>query len=200
MKFTSVLASLAIAVPAMANNWATYPSVAKTQSVNGFDPINSLLPECAQECPHYDTDNTPCPYWDTGCLCVMPQWSGAVAECFIESCSGDDLEKATSLAYSLCTKVGANVWMMPSSISSALSAAVAEGETDAETTTESQASETGETTSETGTTTAGNLTSSGSSSSSTTASEDSSSTASSGSRMIGYSLMAAVMLPLLSMM
>lgn len=112
------------ATSALASQWDTYPQVPKTASVNGFsDPIKSKLPSCASECADFSTKNTPCPYWDTGCLCVMPQWSGQVAACIAKSCSGEDVASATSLAYSLCSSVGANVWMMPGSLSTSLSEA-----------------------------------------------------------------------------
>ncbi|KAM9935928.1 hypothetical protein OXX80_004512 [Metschnikowia pulcherrima] len=106
----------------LASQWDTYPSVAKTASINGFaDPIMSNLPTCAQDCVSFSVSNTPCPYWDTGCLCVMPQWSGEVAECIISKCSeASDVASATSAAYSLCSSVGANVWMMPASLSTEL--------------------------------------------------------------------------------
>ncbi|ABN66274.1 putative glycosyl phosphatidylinositol protein, partial [Scheffersomyces stipitis CBS 6054] len=108
----------------VANNWATYPKVPKTASINGFaDPIYALLPECAKECVKFSTGNTPCPYWDTGCFCVMPQWSGLVGQCVAEKCAGSDVVVATSLATSLCYRVGANTWMMPASISTELSVA-----------------------------------------------------------------------------
>mmetsp|Transcript_3861 Transcript_3861/g.3755 ORF Transcript_3861/g.3755 Transcript_3861/m.3755 type:complete len:194 (+) Transcript_3861:37-618(+) len=110
-----------------ASNWATYPSVPKTASINGFaDPIYTKLPSCAQDCVDIDTDNTPCPYWDTGCFCVMPQWAGEVAECFVSQCDGSDIASATSLALSLCSSAGANQWLIPASLSTALSSAVAE--------------------------------------------------------------------------
>lgn len=106
------------------DEWSTYPSVPHTASINGFaDPIYEDLPECARQCVELSTKNTPCPYWDTGCFCVMPQWSGIVGSCIAESCRGDEVAKATSLAYSLCTKVGADVWNMPSSVLSLLSLA-----------------------------------------------------------------------------
>lgn len=102
-------------------NWDTYPSVPETASVNGFsDNVKSVFPKCAVDCGDFSTSNTPCPYWDTGCLCVMPQWSGEVASCIAESCTGSDVASATSLALSLCSRVGANLWMMPASISTAL--------------------------------------------------------------------------------
>lgn len=119
---------------AFGSNWATYPQVPKTASINGFaDPIYTKLPDCAQECVEFDTDNTPCPYWDTGCFCVMPQWAGEVAECLVSKCSGDDISSATSLATSLCSSVGANQWLIPASLSTALSSAVTENK-DKETT------------------------------------------------------------------
>lgn len=109
---------------ALASQWDTYPSVPKSASINGFaDPIYSKLPECAKECVTLSTKSTPCPYWDTGCFCVMPQWSGLVGSCFAEKCQGSDVASATSLAYSLCESVGANIWMMPASISTELSLA-----------------------------------------------------------------------------
>lgn len=102
-------------------NWDTYPSVPQTASINGFsDNVKSKFPTCAVDCADFSTSNTPCPYWDTGCLCVMPQWSGQVASCIAESCTGKDVESATSLAFSLCSKVGANMWVMPASISTEL--------------------------------------------------------------------------------
>lgn len=111
----------------LANNWETYPAVPKTASINGFaDPIYSKLPDCAKDCVKASTGNTPCPYWDTGCLCVMPQWSGLVAQCIAEECSDKAVVSATSLAYSLCSSVGANVWLMPSSITAALTKAAGE--------------------------------------------------------------------------
>ncbi|OBA22635.1 CFEM-domain-containing protein [Metschnikowia bicuspidata var. bicuspidata NRRL YB-4993] len=105
-----------------ANNWKTYPAVPKTATINGFaDPILSSLPSCAQECVEISVSNTPCPYWDTGCLCVMPQWSGQVAECIVASCTAaTDVASATLAAYSLCSSVGANLWMMPASLLTAL--------------------------------------------------------------------------------
>lgn len=116
-----------------ANNWATYPSVPKTASINGFaDPIYTKLPDCAQDCVDIDTDNTPCPYWDTGCFCVMPQWAGLVAECFVSKCEGEEVASATSLAVSLCSSVGANQWLMPASLSTALSSAVGNKEKDSD--------------------------------------------------------------------
>lgn len=131
MKFISVFCLLA---SVLASNWDTYPSVPKTASINGFaDPIKSKLPSCAVNCVDYSTGNTPCPYWDTGCLCVMPQWSGLVGECIASNCTGSDVASATSLAFSLCSSVGANLWMMPASISTELS--VAAGKAVAELTT-----------------------------------------------------------------
>lgn len=127
MKLSSVALTLIAAKVASANNWETYPEVPKTASINGFaDPIYDDLPECARECVELSTGNTPCPYWDTGCLCVMPQWSGAVAQCIAESCREDDVVSATSMAYSLCSEVGADLWLMPASITAALTSAAGE--------------------------------------------------------------------------
>jgi cobalamin biosynthesis Mg chelatase CobN len=111
---------------AFAVNYATYPKVPKTASINGFaDPILEFLPECAKECVKFSTGNTPCPYWDTGCFCVMPQWAGLVGKCVAEKCKGNDVVSATSLATSLCVKVGANTWIIPKSIESDLATAAA---------------------------------------------------------------------------
>lgn len=125
MLFPKILMTISIlAASARGDNWATYPAVPKTATINGFaDPIKSLFPSCAADCADLSTNNTPCPYWDTGCLCIMPQWAGQVAGCIALSCSGSDVVSATSLAYSLCSKVGANLWMMPGSVSTALSKA-----------------------------------------------------------------------------
>lgn len=110
----------------VAANWDTYPQVPQTASINGFaDYIYADLPSCAKECVKSSTSNTPCPYWDTGCLCVMPQWSGEVAECFAEKCTSEaDAYTASSLAVSLCYRVGAGMWAMPSSVSDEIAAAV----------------------------------------------------------------------------
>ena len=46
-------------------------AVSRTASINGFsDPLYDAVPECAQACLVRSTSNTPCPYWDAGCLCV----------------------------------------------------------------------------------------------------------------------------------
>lgn len=114
-----------------AENFATYPKVPKTASMNGFaDPIYTKLPNCARSCVDNDIGNTPCPKWDTGCFCVMPQWSGEVGECFASKCSGSDISSATSLALSLCSKVGANNWLMPKQVSSQLESAASKSSKD----------------------------------------------------------------------
>ncbi|CUM57521.1 unnamed protein product [Debaryomyces tyrocola] len=105
------------------NQWATFPSVARTASINGFaDNIYDSLPECARSCVEADTGSTPCPYWDTGCLCVMSNWSGPVAECIAEKCKGDNVDSATSLALSICSSAGvpSPYWFIPASISTEL--------------------------------------------------------------------------------
>ncbi|KAF3989080.1 hypothetical protein FT663_03014 [Candidozyma haemuli var. vulneris] len=105
----STTAILAFASTVLADNWSTYPAVPKTASINGLaDPINDKLPECAKECFAKDTSSTPCPYWDTGCLCVMSPWTQPVGTCVAEKCKGDDVKSATSLAISACKSAG--VW------------------------------------------------------------------------------------------
>lgn len=169
--------------------WDTYPSVPQSASINGFaDPIYALLPECAKACVDYSTSSTPCPYWDTGCLCVMPQWSGVVGECFAESCSGTDVQKATSLAESLCTSVGANTWMMPASVSTDLleAALVSGGSTGVSSTTTAAS------------TSAGNSTvTSGTNSSTTDSSSTSATTGSSSSSGMAFQQSANVLLLLI---
>ncbi|CCE86130.1 Piso0_005780 [Millerozyma farinosa CBS 7064] len=121
MMFAHFVTLTTLLTPIVANNWATYPQVPKTASINGFaDPIYGKLPDCAQPCVKKGTGNTPCPYWDTGCFCVMPQWSGQVAECIASQCKGEEVSSATSLAVSLCSSAGANTWMMPATVSSQL--------------------------------------------------------------------------------
>lgn len=121
--FYYLMPAFLLAASAVAD-WATYPMVSKSASINGFaDPIYDLLPECAKGCVKLSTRNTPCPLWDTGCYCVMPQWSGEVGKCIAENCKGGDVVSAESLATSLCSKVGANKWVIPASISTALSKA-----------------------------------------------------------------------------
>lgn len=121
------------------NPYATYPSVAKTASINGFaDRIYDDLPACAQPCMHQDTRITPCPYWDTGCLCVMPHFGGRIGECVASACRGQDVLVATSLAVSICSSAGVwdPYWIIPPSVSSALSSAAAEVATTSATPTE----------------------------------------------------------------
>lgn len=166
----------------LAENWATYPSVPKTASVNGFaDPILPNLPACALDCVKLSTKNTPCPYWDTGCLCVMPQWSGLVAECIAKSCKASDVASATALAYSLCSRVGANVWMMPASVSSLISNAASGVKVVAASTSEGEANLSGMALGQSAAITSGSSTSNSTASSTTTSSGDSSSSASGGS-------------------
>ncbi|KAI5970505.1 hypothetical protein CANMA_000414 [Candida margitis] len=120
----TILVVALVSIVQGADNYATYPKVPKTASINGFaDPIIDLLPDCAKECVKYSTSNTPCPYWDTGCFCVMPQWSGLVGQCIAQNCKGSDVQSARYLATSLCSTVGANTWMMPASISSMMASA-----------------------------------------------------------------------------
>lgn len=124
---TIVLSALYLVSAADSDNpYATYPLVAHTASINGFaDKIYGSLPSCAQPCVKEDTGSTPCPYWDTGCLCVMQNWSGEVADCIAENCKGKEVEIATSLATSLCSNAGvwSPYWMIPSSASEALAKA-----------------------------------------------------------------------------
>ena len=100
-----------------------YPSVAKTASYNGFaDPIYDSVPDCAKDCLKQSTSNTPCPYWDTGCLCVMPQFGGPIGKCIAEQCQGEEVVSATSLASSMCSSAGVwePYWMIPSSVKDSL--------------------------------------------------------------------------------
>ncbi|KAM9923150.1 hypothetical protein OXX59_005348, partial [Metschnikowia pulcherrima] len=120
----------------------TYPSVAKTASINGFaDKIYDQLPSCAQSCVRESTSSTPCPYWDTGCLCVISTFASNVADCIAENCQGSDVQSAESLATSICSSAGVDApyWYIDSSASSALAAA---GAVVAETTAETTAAET----------------------------------------------------------
>ena len=106
-----------------AADYETYPTVAHTASINGFaDKIYDRLPECAKPCVQQDTGNTPCPYWDPGCLCVMSNWGGPVAECIAENCQGDNVVTATSLATSICSSAGvpSPFWFIPASASADL--------------------------------------------------------------------------------
>ncbi|KAK9474213.1 uncharacterized protein V1510DRAFT_412725 [Dipodascopsis tothii] len=124
MKYSAALIfAAAIAGKAAAANYDTYPSVAQTASVNGLaDPIDAELPSCAVACFAISTDNTPCPYWDTGCLCVMPQWTGEVAECLISACGGSEIASATSLANSACVSAGISLYLPASAIAELSSA------------------------------------------------------------------------------
>lgn len=157
--FLSALASAAdttTAAPTATNPWATYPSVARTATINGFvDRIYDALPQCGKDCvkSHGSTANTPCPYWDPGCLCVMPQYGGPIAQCFIDNCKALEIQVATSAATSVCSVMGVwePYWYIPESLSTALIKAAAVSDTPASTTAESSAP--AETTSETATST-----------------------------------------------
>lgn len=151
------LASLSLVFGAddndVANQYTQYPSVPKTASINGFaDRIYDQVPSCAQECLRESTGSTPCPYWDTGCLCVMPQFGGAIGNCVAENCKGSEIGNFESLATSLCSVAGVwePYWMIPGSVSDALaSAATAQVEattTDDATTTAEETTEAAETT------------------------------------------------------
>ncbi|EGW30231.1 uncharacterized protein SPAPADRAFT_158851, partial [Spathaspora passalidarum NRRL Y-27907] len=108
------------------NPYSIYPSVEKTASINGFaDKIYDKLPECAKPCMFQNTGMTPCPYWDTGCLCIMPQFAGAIGSCVADACKGQEVVSATSLAASICSSAGVwdPYWMVPASVSQLLSSA-----------------------------------------------------------------------------
>ncbi|CAN6675004.1 hypothetical protein TRVA0_078S00100 [Trichomonascus vanleenenianus] len=124
MKVSTVVLTTSIAGVLAGNPYSTYPSVRHTASINGFaDPIYDKLPECAKPCVKESTSNTPCPYWDPGCLCYMPQWGSIVAECIADNCHGKDVSSASSLGHSLCLAVGATDWILSPSASTALSTA-----------------------------------------------------------------------------
>nr|WOG36245.1 uncharacterized protein [Candida metapsilosis] len=110
------------------NPYATYPSVPRTASINGFaDRIYDQLPECAKACMYESTGSTPCPYWDTGCLCVMPQFGGAIGQCVADNCQGEAIGSVEYLATSICSSAGVwePYWFIPESVSEALASAAA---------------------------------------------------------------------------
>ncbi|RCK59361.1 Repressed by TUP1 protein 5 [Candida viswanathii] len=122
--------------------WATFPSVPKTASINGFaDRIYDLVPECAQDCLTESTGNTPCPYWDTGCLCVMPQFAGNIGNCVAENCRNADVGSFESLATSLCSSAGVwePYWFIPASVSEVLAEAATGGDVEIASTDDSSA-------------------------------------------------------------
>ena len=110
------------------NPYATFPSVPRTASINGFaDRIYDQLPECAKACMFESTGSTPCPYWDTGCLCVMPQFGGAIGQCVADNCQGEAIGSVEYLATSICSSAGVwdPYWFIPDSVAQALAAAAA---------------------------------------------------------------------------
>ncbi|KAK7679506.1 hypothetical protein QCA50_017407 [Cerrena zonata] len=135
-KFT--LSAFLVASVAKAVNYETYPSVAHTASFDGFaDPIYDKVPSCAQKCLRdtvSDAEDTVCPYWDTGCLCVMESFNDAQVSCLVDACSGTDINSFTSLATSLCSSagVGSPYWYIASSDSSLLASAAAKTTVDSE--------------------------------------------------------------------
>lgn len=136
MKSTSfVLNTLVLAATALAADFATFPKVPKTYTINGFaDPVYDAIPECAKECVSFENP-TICPTFDSGCFCVMTNWNALVAECLVKNCAGDDIVQATSAITSMCNRVGANTWAMPASYSDALEQAAIK-EVEVETTAE----------------------------------------------------------------
>lgn len=130
MIFALPLAAIIATVAAAdeGNQWATYPSVPKTATINGFaDPVFDSLPECAQPCVKESVSSTPCPYWDTGCLCVMTTWSSKVTECYAENCSGADAQKAYDASVQVCKNAGVwePYWIINDAASQAISSAAA---------------------------------------------------------------------------
>ncbi|KAF3985947.1 hypothetical protein FT663_04145 [Candidozyma haemuli var. vulneris] len=121
-------AALVASVLAADNQWATYPSVPHTATINGFaDPVFDSLPECAKPCVDESTSSTPCPYWDTGCLCVMTTWSSKVTNCYAEKCSGSDAQKAFDASVQICKNAGVwePYWIVNDAASAAISSAAA---------------------------------------------------------------------------
>lgn len=154
MIFALPLAALVASVVAeTTNQWATYPSVPKTATINGFaDPVFDSLPECAQPCVKESTSSTPCPYWDTGCLCVMQTWSSKVTECYAEKCTGSDAQKAYDASVQICKNAGVwePYWIVDESAEAAISSAAAqEPTTSAESTPATSSTEAQQTTEET---------------------------------------------------
>lgn len=127
LSFAALLAAVStVSAAATTNGYETYPPVPKTASINGFaDRIYADLPECARPCVSISVSLTPCPYWDTGCLCVMAPWGASVAQCIAQKCRGHDVSVATSLAISQCSSAGVWLpyWILPPSASSALASA-----------------------------------------------------------------------------
>lgn len=110
------------------NPYATFPPVPRTATYNGFaDRIYDDIAECAQACVEADTGITPCPYWDTGCLCVMSMWGNGVANCIAENCRGSEVETVTSLASSACSVAGvpSPYWFLGGAQMQALASAAA---------------------------------------------------------------------------
>ncbi|CAN3500477.1 hypothetical protein DICA1_C06106 [Diutina catenulata] len=117
-------------VKAEENPYSNFPSVAKTATLNGFaDPIYPNLAPCAQKCleDNKDTGKTPCPYWDTGCLCVMPQFANPIADCIAAQCVNSDVKQMSDAAVNACSAAGVwdPFWMISAPQKEALAAAAA---------------------------------------------------------------------------
>ena len=120
------LVTLAAIASAADNPYAHYPPVAKTATINGFgDRVYDAFPQCAKDCVRQSTSNTPCPYWDIGCLCMMPQFQSIVALCIADNCSGSDVDSASQVAVNSCSAAGVNspYWFINGAASTALSSA-----------------------------------------------------------------------------
>lgn len=143
MKLSNLsLLSIATFVTAADNPYSNYPSVAKTATINGFaDKVYDAYPQCAKECLKQSTANTPCPYWDIGCLCVMSQWNSPVAQCIANNCAGSDVSSASNVAVNSCSAAGVWLpyWIINDAASSALNSA-AQKQVAASTTSEASSS------------------------------------------------------------
>lgn len=102
-----LISLVSVLAVADASKYATYPPVPHTASINGLaDPVFSSLSNCARGCVSKSTSSTPCPYWDTGCLCVWKSWTSDVAMCIAQKCNGKSVTQAQSLIKAQCEKVG----------------------------------------------------------------------------------------------
>ena len=125
MKTAILSLTILTAIASAAENpYAHYPPVAKTATINGFgDRVYDAFPQCAKDCVRKSTSNTPCPYWDIGCLCMMPQFQSEVALCIADNCSGSNVESASQVAVNSCSAAGVNspYWFINGAASTALS-------------------------------------------------------------------------------
>lgn len=91
-----------------AGPWLHFPPVSRLYELNGLsDRFFKESDTCVQNCltKHKSTEMTPCPVWDTGCLCIFHTFNDVWMKCVLNDCPqfAKDVEVKGIAA---CTKAG----------------------------------------------------------------------------------------------